>query len=54
MVASFKPVVYFGGLTALSMLTTSVAALLIVPVALLLARPRFLEPPGGKMLNRDV
>jgi predicted RND superfamily exporter protein len=42
--ASFKPVVYFGGLTALSMLTTSVAALLIVPVALLLVRPRFLEP----------
>jgi predicted RND superfamily exporter protein len=42
MVASFRPVVYFGGLTALSMVTTSIAALLIVPVLLLLARPRFL------------
>jgi predicted RND superfamily exporter protein len=42
MVASFRPVAYFGGLTALSMITTSVAALLIVPVLLLLVRPRFL------------
>jgi predicted RND superfamily exporter protein len=47
-VASFKPVIYFGGLTALSMLTTSVAALLIVPPALLLVRPRFLQPRGAE------
>jgi hypothetical protein len=50
MVASFRPVVYFGGLTALSMVTTSVAALLVVPVLLLLVRPRFLTrraPAGG-------
>ncbi|HWR97294.1 MAG TPA: MMPL family transporter, partial [Candidatus Methanoperedens sp.] len=53
MVASFRPVVFFGGLTALSMVTTSVAALLVVPVLLLLVRPRFLTrgvpalPPGG-------
>ena len=53
LVASFKPVVYFGGLTALSMLTTSVAALLIVPPALLLVRPRFLEPPGARMPDRN-
>ena len=43
MVASFRPVVYFGGLTALSMVTTSVAALLVVPPLLLLVRPRFLS-----------
>ncbi len=41
MVASFRPVFFFGALTALSMVTTSVAALLVVPVGLLLARPRF-------------
>jgi predicted RND superfamily exporter protein len=46
-VASFRPVVYFGGLTALSMITTSVAALFIVPVLLLLARPRFLAAGAG-------
>jgi hypothetical protein len=51
MVASFRPVVYFGGLTALSMITTSVAALLIVPVLLLLVRPRFLTRGAAEIDN---
>lgn len=58
MVASFRPVAYFGGLTALSMITTSVAALLVVPVLLLLLRPRFLTrgafAPAGAEIDKPA
>jgi predicted RND superfamily exporter protein len=45
-VATFRPVVYFGGLTALAMVVTPLAALFVLPSALLLIRPRFLEAPA--------
>jgi len=54
MVASFRPVVYFGGLTALSMITTSVAALFVVPVLLLTARPRFLSRGAPALPSADA
>lgn len=41
-VASFKPVIYFGGLTALTMVNTTVGAILILPAVLNLARPAFI------------
>jgi hypothetical protein len=41
-VASFKPVIYFGSLTALSMLTTTIGALFILPAVITLIKPRFI------------
>jgi len=41
-VASFKPVIYFGSLTALSMVTTTIGALFILPAAITIVRPRFI------------
>jgi hypothetical protein len=41
-VASFKPVIYFGGLTALSMVTTTIGALFILPAVITAIRPQFI------------
>lgn len=44
-VATFRPVVYFGGLTSLAMAVTPLAALFLLPSVLNLFRPRFLASP---------
>jgi len=43
LVASFKPVVYFGGLTALTMINTTLGALFILPLAIVIFKPKFCE-----------
>ncbi|MEN8135909.1 MAG: efflux RND transporter permease subunit [Thermodesulfobacteriota bacterium] len=47
-VASFKPVIYFGSLTALSMVTTTIGALFILPAVITVIRPRFIFVKPGK------
>lgn len=41
-VASFKPVIFFGSLTALSMVTTTIGALFFLPAVITAIRPRFI------------
>lgn len=41
-VASFKPVIYFGSLTALSVLTTTIGTLFVLPMVIRVSRPRFI------------
>ena len=41
LLASFKPVIYFGGLTAVTMINTTLGALFILPLLLAAVRPVF-------------
>ena len=48
MLSNFYPLMYMGMLVALTMLTSSVASMTVLPVLLDVFKPKFMQPTQGE------